>query len=114
MPNDNRVVGFSRSDAEQLVDSLGNDENWFPTRRAIPSASVRYVQFELTGSWSSGEASADFSTMDDDPIKSDTLRDPQEIASLLGSGDKGYAIQQGGKFYFVQAGCPSEDEGDPE
>lgn len=67
------------------------------------------MQFELTGAFTAGEANATFSEMDDTAIGSGVLKDPKQIAALLGSGDGGYAMSQDGSYYFVQAKCPEEE-----
>jgi hypothetical protein len=69
--------------------------------------------FALTANMASKSAAANISSVDGaatSSVESSTVYDPQDIFSVLESGDTGLCIKQGGKYYVIQANCPEAEE----
>jgi hypothetical protein len=112
-----RTYGFSKSDAEALVASIGTTETEIPQvflgggGGGNGGGGIRLVIFELTGAWLSGAADADFYEMDNTTlIEASELLDPLGGGEILGIGDVGYAIFQDGNYYFTGTPCPVVDD----
>lgn len=103
MPEE-RTFGFSKADALELVQLIGNADTEFTEMRVRPSA-LKLVRFELLESLSTGTANATINSMDGDEIDEDDVLDPEEIFASLTTGDTGLALKQGGKYYVIQAPC---------
>lgn len=110
MPQDERTYGFSRTDAEALVKTIGTEEQTFPRRKPIGSGGGRLYRFTMNENWgatTAGAADSDILEMDgtDTTIDDDVL-DPLGIFSSLTSGSAGICFFQDGKYYAIQAPCP--------
>ncbi|QDV66264.1 hypothetical protein [Crateriforma conspicua] len=77
---------------------------------SVPGAgeSEWFYQFELTSDPSATEGTADITDGAGNAIGSATVYDPRSIFfDVLLSGDGGYCIKSGGKYYAVNANCPA-------
>ena len=110
MPKDERTYGFSRPDAEALVNMIGVEEGNVPRRKPRGGGGNRLFRFTMNENWgatTAGAADSDILEMDgtDTGIDADVL-DPLGTFSTLTSGSAGLCIRQDGKYYAIQAPCP--------
>lgn len=89
------------------ADAIGTDVS----RIYITGApGCRLFVAELTSAWSSLSASAEISAIDGTTLtvlENSTLYDPLGIFTILSAGDSLLAIKQDGKYYAINAPCPS-------
>ncbi len=81
---DERTYGFSRDDADALVQSISNGENWFPevkprgpgktSRAVILDAALAVATDSKTGATSALATVCDWSTTDDEYTESDPVQ----------------------------------------
>lgn len=108
---DEGIYGFSKQDANDILRSaIVAREKIISGQRRQASVVTMFVA-QLTGSWSSRTATADISTLDGVDwtlLEEDaTIYDPLSIFGTLASGDYCYVLKQNGKYYAIQAPCPS-------
>jgi hypothetical protein len=104
---DESTYGFSKADASELIQSIGGSEETY-REGLVRSNATGLFRFTLNASLSTGTADADILRMDgtDTGIDDDVL-DPLGIFDTLTTGDAGLCLKQGGKYYVIQAPCPS-------
>ena len=109
--NDNHTYGFNRDDHDALIAGIGMTETETPGRRGSGGGGGDTLYaFELTANMSSFAATANIQKLDGvsfDEIESSTVYDPVDIFSSLLNGATGLCIKQGGRYYIIQAHCPT-------
>jgi hypothetical protein len=121
--NDNHTYGFSKGDAEELVEMIGGGEGEFVEGRVRPSTKSkgtgegRFYGFELTsnGFLTTETASADiyelagpiFGSMASEDAD---IYDPSKWYAGAGTGRRGICVKQDGLYYAVQSACFTEEE----
>lgn len=88
----------------------GEGLSWAVIRLGVPSEGT-HVRFGLLESLSSGAAMAELIEMDGTPVGDELVRDPEGIFERLDEGDRGIAVKRCGKFWVIQAKCPTGDGG---
>jgi hypothetical protein len=106
MAKDESTYGFNKDDATSLVASINSPSTSYSEGRARGGGS-RLVRFALLASLSTGTASATIKDMAGVTIATEDVLDPEAIFDELDIGDTGLAIAQGGKYYVIQARCPT-------
>lgn len=104
-----RTYGFAKTDAEELVQLIGNGDIEHTEGRTRGGGSLKLFRFTLNASLASGTADADILLMDGTDTGIDaTVRDPLGIfATLVTVGDAGLCLRQSGLYYVIQANCPA-------
>jgi hypothetical protein len=117
--NDNDTYGFSKADAEELVEMIGGGETEYPELRPRQKSKGegegKLYGFKLTnnGFLTTQTATADiyelannvFGTMIADEA---TIYDPSKWAAGAAIDLRGLCIKQGGSYYAIQAACAVE------
>lgn len=109
--DDDKVVGFSPSDAKRLLSLITIGET--PVRMYYPrgGGGVTFFVFRLNEAWTAGVADSDIYTVDGETI-TDTgvdadVYDPLSMFTALGIDDYGWCFRQAGLYYAIQAPCPA-------
>lgn len=108
MTTDNSVYGLSRRDAKEVVSSLGGKEKTSPSTR---TGGLALFSARLKEPWASGVAECDIFAKDG-LSKTDTgedalVYDADGIFSSLTTDNFVDVLKQSGKYYAIQAGCPT-------
>jgi hypothetical protein len=118
--NDNHTYGFSKGDAEELVEMIGGRETEHfegrPRGRTSNVTEGRLYGFKLTnnGFLTTETATADIyelngaafgSVIDEDA----TIYDPSKWAAGAPIDLRGLCMKQGGLYYAIQAPCSVEE-----
>lgn len=106
---DENTYGFSKPDASELVQLIGNvDREYLEGRVRGGEGSTRLFRFTLNASLATGTADADILLMDGTDTGTDAdVLDPLGIfASLTAVGSPGICIMESGTYYVIQAPCP--------
>jgi hypothetical protein len=113
LSDDGQTYGFSKHDAEQLVNGIGGGDVEFNDRQPRYSGTgVVVYGFTLTnaGFVTTKTATANIFPIDGASFGSAiasgaTIYDPAGWALGAASGQTGLCILQGGKYYAIQAAC---------
>ena len=116
MGKDERTYGFSKEDADELIDLIGSGESTFPEirPRGGGGGSGAIFGFTLTAEKTQIADSvaaeiynlngAAFGTL----VETSTLYDPANWYGPASIGSVGICRLQGGKYYALQAACLAE------
>ena len=114
--NDNHTYGFSKGDAEELVEMIGGGEGEYVEGRVRGGGGLKIFGFTLTNA---GFVTTKTATADIFPLASAAfgtaleedanIYDPAGWAIGATTGQTGLCVKQGGKYYAIQAGCPDDD-----
>ena len=100
-----QAMGFDNSEGAELSEWIRCYWDSQAGRWVVLSNGMTLCRFALTESLTSGIANATIKNMLGTTVMTSKIRDPEGIFSELESGDTGLAIEQGGKFYIIQAPC---------
>jgi|GEM_PF-5651316 len=70
------------------------------------SEPIRLVRFTLTANLTTSPAAASIKLMDGAAAGTDEVLDPEGAFTALVTGNNGFAINQDGEYYVIQAPCP--------
>jgi hypothetical protein len=112
--NDNHTYGFSKGDAEELVEMIGGweEEHFIGRVRPTKSAGITLYVFQLnsTGFETGDTATAViYETSNAGTgafVGAATVYDPSTVARGLRNGEKGLCVLQGGSYIVVTARPP--------
>jgi hypothetical protein len=113
--NDNDTYGFSKADAEELVEMIGGGETEYLEGRVRGGGGGGAMLFGFTTT-SSGFLTTTTATADIYALAGSgfgsliqsgvTIYDSAAWARGLPSGVNGICVKQGGLYYAIQAACP--------
>jgi len=112
--NDNHTYGFSKSDAEEIVEMIGGGEGEFVEGRVRGGGGGGIVVYGFTltsaGFVTTKTATANIFPLNEAVFGSSIesgakIYDPAGWALGLASGKSGLCVKQGGKYYAIQAAC---------
>lgn len=98
------VFGFNARDSEDLLAGIGGGDK---TQR-LNLAGARFIRFELTANLTTSTTTADIFDAAGNTIASGaTIEDPETIFTGLTDTTRGIGIQQGARYFIVNANCPA-------
>ena len=99
------VFGFNSRDAEDLIAGIGGGDK---TER-LGFGGTRFIRFELTANLTTTSTTADIFDAAGTTIASGaTIEDPETIFTGLTDTTRGIGIQQGARYFIVNANCPAD------
>ena len=103
MASDEGTYGFSKPDAEALIESIGVTETTFSERTPRGSGSLRVYLYTLTAAMGSGSGTATIRTLADDTeiATSQTVVDTLGLFNGLAVGQRGICVKSGGDYYAI-------------
>jgi hypothetical protein len=98
------VFGFNSRDAEDLIAGIGGGDK---TER-LGFGGVRFIRFQLTANLTTSTTTANIFDAAGTIIASGaTIEDPETIFTGLTDTTRGIGIQQGPRYFIVNANCPA-------
>lgn len=103
MTIDENTYGFSRGDAEALIESIGPAETTFNELRPRGGGGVNLFLYTLTSAMSAGSGTATIRNMADDTqiATSQTVVDTLGFFNGLAIGQRGICVNSGGTYYAI-------------
>ena len=110
-----RTYGFSKSDAEALVASIGTTETEIPQLFPGGGGGAIFIRFQLNAELTGTTVAATIFDRDGETIEaSATLEDPEQIFTGLTEDTRGIGLRDAGRYFILNANCPVEPEPEPE
>ena len=98
------VYGFNSRDAEDLIAGIGKGDR---TER-LSFGGVRFIRFELTANLTTASTTATIYDAAGTAIATGaTIEDPETIFTGLTSTTRGIGMQQGPRYFILNANCPA-------
>jgi hypothetical protein len=98
------VFGFNARDAEDLIAGIGKGDK---TER-LSFGGVRFIRFELTADLTTTSTTADIFDAAGSAIATGaTIEDPETIFTGLTDTTRGIGMQQGARYFIINANCPA-------
>jgi hypothetical protein len=99
------VFGFNGRDAEDLLAGIGGGDKV----QRLSNQGVRFIRFELTANLTTTSTTADIFDAAGTTIASGaTIEDPETIFTGLTDTTRGIGIQQGARYFIMNANCPAD------
>jgi len=99
------VFGFNSRDAEDLIAGIGGGDKV----QRLGFGGLRFIRFELTADLTTASTTADIFDAAGTTIASGaTIEDPETIFTGLTDTTRGIGIQQGARYFIVNANCPAD------
>lgn len=98
------VFGFNSRDAEDLIAGIGKGDR---TER-LSLGGVRFIRFQLTADLTTTSTTATIYDAAGTTIATGaTIEDPETIFTGLTNTTRGIGIQQGARYFVINANCPA-------
>jgi hypothetical protein len=99
------VFGFNARDARDLIADIGRGDKV----QRLNLSGVRFIRFQLTANLTTTSTTANIFDAAGTTIASGaTIEDPETIFTGLTNATRGIGIQQGARYFIVNANCPAE------
>lgn len=109
----NRGLTITKETGQKIASDLRTRRFEYEPQRAVKRDAgggdgSRLARFLMTSNWSGTTATATIYDMDGNVIETGaTLEDPEAIFAILGTGNRGLCIIQDGRYFIIQANCPT-------
>lgn len=98
------VIGFNSRDAEDLIAGIGKGDNV----QRLTFAGVRFIRFQLTANLTTVSTTATIYDAAGNTIATGaTIEDPESIFTGLTNTTRGIGMQQGPRYFILNANCPA-------
>jgi hypothetical protein len=99
------VFGFNSRDAEDLIAGIGGGDKV----QRLNLSGVRFIRFQLTANLTTTSTTANIFDAAGTAIASGaTIEDPETIFTGLTDTTRGIGIQQGARYFIMNANCPAD------
>lgn len=98
------VFGFNARDSEDLIAGIGGGDK----SQRLNLSGIRFIRFQLTADLTTASATANIFDAAGTTIASEaTIEDPETIFTGLTNTTRGIGIQQGARYFIINANCPA-------
>ena len=100
------IFGFNRADTSSIIEAIGQGDSV----QRLTNQGIRFIRFELTADLTGVSTTADiFDTAGNTVASGATIEDPETIFTGLTDTTRGIGLQQGSRFFIINANCPAEE-----